>query len=60
VVADRGYFSTSEILACAEADITVTLLKPQTTNNKKRGHFVKADFKYVPTKMFMSVQPPSR
>ncbi len=30
-VADRGYFSSSEILACHEADITVTLPKPMTS-----------------------------
>ena len=28
VVADRGYFNSSEILACEEASITVTLPKP--------------------------------
>jgi len=48
VVADRGYFNSPEFLACAEADITVTLPKPQTTNNKKSGRFAKTDFKYVP------------
>ena len=48
VVADRGYFNSPEILACDEANISVTLPKPQTTNNKKRGRFVKADFRYVP------------
>ena len=48
VVADRGYFSGSEILECHNADIAVTLPKPQTTNNKKKGRFVKADFRYVP------------
>ncbi|MFT7577858.1 MAG: transposase [Alphaproteobacteria bacterium] len=47
VVADRGYFNSPEILACADANITVTLPKPQTSNNKKKGHFVKADFKYI-------------
>ncbi len=31
VVADRGYFSSLEILACHEADITVTLPKPITS-----------------------------
>jgi transposase len=30
VVADRGYFSSAEILACEEAAITVTLPKPMT------------------------------
>ena len=32
VVADRGYFSSEEILACEEAGITVTLPKPMTSN----------------------------
>ena len=47
VVADRGYFNSPEILACEEANIRVTLPKPQTTNNKRKGRFVKADFRYV-------------
>jgi len=47
VVADRGYYTSEEILACKQADIAVTLPKPQTSNNKKRGLFVKADFRYV-------------
>jgi hypothetical protein len=47
VVADRGYFSSEEILACEEAGITVTLPKPQTSGNKAKGRFVKADFRYV-------------
>jgi hypothetical protein len=33
-VADRGYFSCLEILACHEAGITVTLPKPQTSGAK--------------------------
>jgi hypothetical protein len=47
VVADRGYFSSEEILACEEAGITVTLPKPQTSGNKVKGRFVKPDFRYV-------------
>jgi len=47
VVADRGYFSSEEILECANANVTVTLPKPQTSNNKRKGLFVKADFRYV-------------
>ncbi len=47
VVADRGYFKSEEILACAEAGITVTLPKPQTSGSKARGQFVKPDFRYV-------------
>jgi transposase len=49
VVADRGYFTSEQILECAEAGITVTVPKPQTSNNKARGLFVKADFRYVPS-----------
>jgi len=46
-VADRGYFSSEEILACEEADITVTLPKPMTSGMKVRGRFGKQDFRYV-------------
>jgi len=46
-VADRGYFSSEEILACEEAGITVTLPKPQTSRAKKQGRFGKEDFRYV-------------
>jgi hypothetical protein len=49
VVADRGYFSSGEILACTEADITVTLPKPMTSGNRSKGRFVKQDFRYVAT-----------
>ena len=47
VVADRGYFDSEEILACDQANITVTLPKPQTSGNKAKGRFVKADFRYL-------------
>lgn len=47
VVADRGYFSSREILACDQAGITVTLPKPLTSGNKAKGRFVKQDFRYV-------------
>lgn len=47
VVADRGYYKGSEILACANAGITTYLPKPQTSGNKSKGMFVKNDFKYV-------------
>jgi transposase len=46
-VADRGYFNGEEILACEEADITVTLPKPMTSNSKAEGRFGKQDFRYV-------------
>jgi len=47
-VADRGYFNSPEILACHEADITVTLPKPQTSNARSEGRFGKQDFAYLP------------
>jgi transposase len=47
VVADRGYFSGEQILACEAAGITVTLPKPQTSANRAKGRFVKDDFRYV-------------
>ena len=47
VVADRGYYKSAEILKCEEAGITVTLPKPQTSNNKAKGLFVKPDFVYL-------------
>jgi hypothetical protein len=47
VIADRGYFSGEEILACDEAGITVTLPKPMTSNSKAEGRFGKQDFRYV-------------
>jgi hypothetical protein len=47
VVADRGYFNGEEILACDEAEITVTLPKPLTSGSKAKGRFGKQDFRYV-------------
>jgi transposase len=48
-VADRGYFSGTEILACEQANITVTLPKPMTSAAKSKGRFVKQDFVYLTT-----------
>ena len=48
VVADRGYFSSPEILECHEAGITVTLPKPLTSGAKSEGRFGKQDFVYLP------------
>ena len=45
-MADRGYFSGEEILACDEAGITTYLPKPQTSNNQAKGLFGKRDFIY--------------
>jgi hypothetical protein len=48
-VADRGYFNSPEILACEQANITVTLPKPMTSGAKADGRFGKQDFDYLPT-----------
>jgi hypothetical protein len=50
VVADRGYFNGEEILACEQADITVTLPKPLRSGAKSQGRFGKQDFVYLPEK----------
>ena len=47
VLADSGYFSGAEILACEKAGATATLPKPQTSGNRLKGLFVKQDFRYV-------------
>jgi transposase len=46
-VADRGYFSSEEILACEEAGITATLPKPMTSGVNVKGRFGKQDFRYA-------------
>jgi hypothetical protein len=47
-VADRGYFKGEQILACAQADITTYLSKPQTSSSTGKGLFRKRDFVYHP------------
>jgi transposase len=46
-VADRGYYSGEEILACHKAGIAVTLPKPMTSGIEARGRFGKQDFVYL-------------
>jgi len=50
VVADRGYFSGEEILACEQAGVTTYVPKPLTSNSKADGRFGKQDFVFVPEK----------
>jgi len=45
-IADRGYFSGAEILACHKDGITATVPRPDTSGNRKKGMYVKADFVY--------------
>jgi hypothetical protein len=47
-VADRGYFSGEEIVACDRIGITVTLPKPMTSGAKSEGRFGKQDSVYLP------------
>jgi transposase len=47
VLADRGYFSGEEILACAPLGVTPTLPRPLTSAAKAKGRFGKQDFVYV-------------
>jgi len=45
-VADRGYFNSPEILACEQADITVTLPRPMTSganSSRQAGFRLSAD-----------------
>src|SRR6266567_2463045 len=46
-VADRGYYNSTEIKACDDAGITVTLPKPMTSGAKSDGRFGKQDFAYL-------------
>ena len=45
-LADRGYFSAPEILACEEAGVIPLVPKPLTSNAKAEGRFDKRDFVY--------------
>src|SRR5580693_6384177 len=48
-VADRGYYSGTEILECERANIAVTLPEPMTSGARSQGRFGKQDFVYLPT-----------
>ena len=56
-VADRGYFSGEEILACDRAGIVVTLPKPMTSGINARGRFGKQDFVYLSEETSIVAQP---
>ena len=49
-IADKGYFSGPEILACHEAGIITTVPRPATSGNAAKGMYVKADFTYDATR----------
>ena len=48
VLADRGYFSGAEVLACEAAGIVPILPKPLTSGAKADGRWGKQDFVYDP------------
>lgn len=47
-LADKGYYSGVEIAACDKVGTTVTMPPPETSGNRSKGMYVKADFKYDP------------
>jgi transposase len=47
-LADRGYFSGEEVLACEALDVTPYVPRPLTSGAKADGRFGKQDFVYVP------------
>jgi transposase len=48
VLADRGYFSGEEILACETLGVTPYVPRPLTSGAKADGRFGKQDFVYLP------------
>ncbi len=48
VLADRGYFSGKEVLACEPLGVTPYVPKPLTSGAKADGRFGKQDFVYIP------------
>ena len=47
VLADRGYFSGEQVLACEPLGVTPYVPKPLTSGSKARGRFGKQDFVYL-------------
>ena len=48
VLADRGYFSGEEVLACGPLGVVPYVPKPLTSGAKAKGRFGKQDFTYLP------------
>lgn len=47
VVADRGYYSSMELKACDDHDITTYVPRPKTSNNRAKGQFNRTAFTYI-------------
>lgn len=48
-IADRGYYSGTEIVACEAGGITPIVSKPMTSSARSAGRFDKEDFVFNPT-----------
>ena len=46
-LADRGYYKGEAVVACDEAGITAYVPHTATSNNKAKGLYDKADFRYI-------------
>lgn len=46
-IADRGYYSSAQIKACADAGVAAILPKPTTSGAKAEGRFDRSDFVYI-------------
>jgi len=49
VLADRGYFSGEQVLACETIGVTAYVPRPLTSGAKAQGRFGKQDFVYLPS-----------
>src|SRR2546430_1587854 len=56
-VADRGYYSGEEILACDKAGIAITRTKPMTSGIEARGRFGKLKMRMRATHFLMKCLP---
>lgn len=60
VLADRGYFSGDEVLACEAIGATPHVPKPLTSNARAAGRFGKDDFVYLADQTRIAVQQERR
>ena len=47
-LADRGYYSGEQLLACEQSGVKPYVPKPRTSNARAEGRFDKEDFEYLP------------
>lgn len=47
VLAGKGYYKGTEILACENSGITAYIPKTDTSGKQSKGLFVRRDFKYI-------------